>query len=77
MIGRCLFFLVAFTVANSLASAEEKKVAGDLLAEFSSKWDESAWVGGRRAYIRPLDDEDWKMRMTALVELSKAMLVVD
>ncbi len=72
MIGRCLLFLAALTVASSLASAEEKKSARDLLAEFSSKWDESAWVGGRRAYIRPLDDEDWKVRMTTLIKLSKA-----
>jgi HEAT repeat protein len=72
MTRRCLWFVLLVVATSSLAYADETKSAANLLEEFSSNWDESAWIGGRRAYIRPLDDEGWQVRMRTLVRLSKA-----
>ena len=87
-LGTCAFFLPGVALgqeqseeeeAHELESiviegkrADETESAATWLTEFSRKWDESAWTGGRRAYIRALDDDNWKVRMNTLVKLSKA-----
>lgn len=73
MITRLLCFscLIYASFTNAVTDGEELKSAAVWLGEFSSQWDESAWTGGRRAYIRPVDDDDWQFRMLALRGLSK------
>ena len=64
----CLTFA---SFVNSVTYGEELKSAAAWLGQFTATWDESAWTGGRRTYIRPLDDDDWQFRMLALRGLSK------
>jgi hypothetical protein len=61
--------LLAFSVvigAHSLR-ADEPESAQDWLGWFAARWDDEAWVSGRRrAYMRPLDDQGWQARMLAM-----------
>ena len=73
MLTRLLCFgcLILTSLTHSATFGEESKSAAAWLGEFAVNWDESAWTGGRRAYIRPVNDDDWRFRMLALRGLSK------
>lgn len=50
---------------------EEPMSSGEWLTCFVARWDDEAWVSGRRrAYMRPLDDKGWQARMLAMQGLA-------
>ncbi len=52
-----------------MARAAEPASVDDLLDSFSEQWQEEDWVpkaGVRTRYMRPLDEQGWKARMSAL-----------
>lgn len=63
--------LTVFISAVAISSAAEPQSAEKWFAEFSKSWDETAWEGGQRAYIRPLANDDWQFRMKAIQGLSR------
>jgi hypothetical protein len=67
--------LVALAVRARADEPEPPSPQG-VAARFAQAWDETAWVpkgGGRfSGYMRPLDDEGWRERMSALVAIARA-----
>lgn len=58
---------VAVLTPCVLSFAAEPVVSPDeRISHFSRIWSEDAWQGGRRAYMRPLEDSGWPARMQAL-----------
>ncbi len=64
-----MMLLVVFAVALRAQGvrADEPVTSKEWLGWFAERWDDDAWVSGRRrAYMRPLDDEGWQARMLAM-----------
>lgn len=64
---------LAVVVATTPTQAvdPESKNAAEVLHAFGQHWNEDAWTGGRRAYIRSADDVNWMIRLQAMQQLSR------
>jgi len=62
-----LAFIFAELIRCAVAfSAEPARRPGEWLSHFTAQWNDQAWEGGSRAYMRPLEDSGWQVRMQVL-----------
>ena len=67
MMRTMVLLVVSVVMIAHSARADEPDSAKEWLGWFATRWDDDAWVSGRRrAYMRPLDDQGWQARMLAM-----------